>query len=134
MDTMTTLDQTTEALLVFSFRFADMAATEAGARAVEEYLSQIASIRQPDVTPEQARFTGLEIIAAIGTATVIAHNTHLLLVEVQRIIADLQQIGHQLGILEMHATIDGRSVDELDDEVLERHVGRRRARARRSAT
>ena len=97
---------------------------EQTAQLIEERLGQLETVKEVEAVPEKARFTGLEVVAAIGVTVLVVRGSRELIEELRKFIPQLKGLisdvkGLKNAFIEVgNKRIPLTQVDEDDPEQL----------------
>ena len=95
---------------------------EQTAQLIEERLGQLEMVKEVEAVPEQARFTGLEVVAAIGVTVLVVRGSRELIEELRKLIPQLKGLMSEIkGLKNAFVEVGDKRipVSEVNEETLQ---------------
>ena len=95
---------------------------EQTAQLIEERLGQLEMVKEVEAVPEKARFTGLEVVAAIGVTVLVVRGSRELIEELRKLIPQLKGLMSEIkGLKNAFVEVGDKRipVSEVNEETLQ---------------
>jgi hypothetical protein len=95
---------------------------EQTAQLIEERLGQLEMVKEVEAVPEKARFTGLEVVAAIGVTVLVVRGSRELIEELRKLIPQLKGLMSEIkGLKNAFVEVADKRipVSEVNEETLQ---------------